>query len=667
MSTRKSLLLLLLLVLAGFGFISLHAQEKPALSPRNANYTMDVKLNPEKKTIDGQLELVWKNISQDTLSELQFHLYLNAFKNSETTFMKESGGSFRGDKSGKDDLSWGYIDILEMKADSGKDLSSKIQFIQPDDDNQFDQTVIRLPYDSIMPGQTIRLQIKFESKLPKIFARTGFADDYFFVGQWFPKIGVYEPAGMRGAKKGGWNCHQFHANSEFYADYGVYKVNITLPKDYVVGASGILLEEKKSLSMKTLSFVAEDVIDFAWTASKRYIEMYDDWENVKIRLLIQPEHRDLAKRHFTSVKAALEYFKGHIGPYPYQNLTIVDPPVNGAGSGGMEYPCLITAGSFAKMPNGLRLIENVTIHEFGHQYFMGILATNEFEEAWMDEGMNTYFETRIMDATYGKKTSFMDFAGLKIGDTEMQRTGYTNSSARNLAESFRFAWQYQHGGYGMMSYNKPATFLNTLHNMLGNECMNDIWKTYYNRFKFKHPDTKDFITIVNEIVPKHHKDKFGENMNWYFDQVLYGSNVCDYKLYRIINKENSQPQGLFDKDGRKVSGTHFESDTLKKYETKVILKREGELILPVEVLIHFEDGQEITKEWDGKSRTIEFRFLSNSKIEWAQIDPENKILLDVDPANNSITLKPETNPIWKYTVKFLFWLQNIIQSVVWFV
>jgi hypothetical protein len=667
MLTKKSFQFISGVFLALLISYSVISQETKVLSPRNANYKMDVKLNPDKKTIDGKMELVWINISKDTLNELQFHLYLNAFKNTETTFMKESGRHFKSEGAGEDKLSWGYTDILEMKSEKGLVLTDKIQFIQPDDGNPHDQTVIRVPYDSIMPGDTIRLDIKFESKLPKIFARTGFAGDYFFVGQWFPKIGVYEPAGMRGIKKGGWNCHQFHANSEFYADYGIYNVNITLPKDYVVGATGQLVEENKSLSQKTLSFIAKDVIDFAWTASKRYTEITEQWDNVKIILLIQPEHRDMAQRYIVSIKAALEYLKKHVGEYPYPNLTIVDPPLSGFGSYGMEYPCLISAGSIAKLPKGIRFLELVTIHEFSHQYFMGIIASNEFEEAWIDEGMASYFETRIMDATYGKNSALVDFAGIKVGDGQMQLTSYIFDSYRNSVESSRFSWQYPHGGYVLASYNKPATFLNTLHNMVGNECMDEIWKTYYERYKFKHPGASDFISVVNEVVIKNHVNKFGPDMNWYFNQVLYSSNICDYKILDIENNINEDPQGLFDKDGQKISGNQVKNDSLKKYETKVILKREGEVMLPVEVLIHFEDGQEIIKEWTGEERTYEFKFLSNSKIAWAKIDPDNKIQIDVNQANNSLTLEPDTNPVWKYTVKFLFWLQNIIQSVVWFV
>ena len=648
----------------------LFAQNDATPSPRNANYDMDVKLDTEKKTIDGQMKLTWQNISQDTITELQFHLYLNAFKNTKTTFMKESGGRFRGDEAGSDEVSWGYIDIKDLKIKDGENLTGKIEFIQPDDGNKDDQTVIRVPLSDsigIMPGQTITILCKFESKLPKIFARTGFVGNYFFAGQWFPKIAVYEPEGMRYATKGAWNCHQFHANSEFYADFGVYNVNITVPSDYVVGATGQVINEKTTGREKTYKYHAEDVIDFAWTASQKYVDLRDEWENVQIRLLLQPEHKDQAERHFTSIKVALEYFQKHLGKYPYPNITIVDPPIHGMGSGGMEYPTLITAGSVAWMPEGIKMTEMVTIHEFGHQFFMGILAINEFEEAWMDEGMNSYFETRILDEAYGKNTSVLDFAGFRIGDTEMQRTGYTHSDYRNIAESYRYAWEYKHGGYGMNSYNKPATFLNTLHGLVGDDCMDDIMKTYYQRWKFKHPSSKDFIAVASEIVTKHHKEKFGKNLNWFFEQVLYSSQICDYKLHKIYNTEIRKAQGIFDLDGQKVSGDKMSGDSTKKYESKVRVKREGEVIMPVEVLIRFADGQEITKTWSGKERSYEFKFYTNSKVVSAQIDPNYKVLIDVNLANNSKQYKPNTNPIWKYTVKFLFWLQNIIQSIVWFV
>jgi len=261
-------------IFTGLFFISstLFLQGK-VLSPRIANYNITVSLNPRTKILDGNMILNWKNPSTDTIHELRFHMYLNAFKNTESTFWKESGGKLRWNEAKENNrMIWGWINIDEMKTGTGTDLTNRIHYIRPDDQNEKDQTVIVVPLvKPVMPGDSIRLFIKFQSKLPKIFARTGYSRDYFLVAQWFPKIGVYEPAGMRYALKGRWNCHQFHAHSEFYANFGVYKVHITLPENYIVGAVGKLQGEKQNGdSTKTYHYLATDVIDFAWTASPHY-------------------------------------------------------------------------------------------------------------------------------------------------------------------------------------------------------------------------------------------------------------------------------------------------------------------------------------------------------------------------------------------------------------
>ena len=652
---KYSITLLLFLIAIGYSM--------GQLSSRTANYDIRVDLDPDEKLLDGKLTLRWKNPSQDTIRELQFHMYLNAFKNNESTFWNESGGRLRGMKVGDDEEKiWGWIDILRMETEQGERLESKIRYIQPDDGNKNDQTVISVPLDNpVAPGSSIKINIEFKSKLPKIFARTGFSDNYFLVGQWFPKIGVYEPEGMRYAKKGQWNCHQFHGNSEFYADFGNYNVEITVPKRFVVGATGELKDKTENDDETiTLKYVAKDVVDFAWTASPLFNVVEDQWKDVKIMVYLQPEHLSQADRHTESVKAALSYFDENLGDYPYSTITIVDPPIKGSGSGGMEYPTFITAGCLWGMPLEIRLTEMVTIHEFGHNYFMAILATNEFEEAWMDEGMNSYFEARIMDHTYGDKTSFVDFKNFHFGDHENQRWSYTGLNNPKIAEVFRNAWEYQHGGYGSMSYSKSATFLLTLDRMIGRESMDKIMKTYYKRWKFKHPCSTDFINIVNEVVLKDHGTRFGENMNWYFDQVLYGSDVCDYKLAAIRNTKVSPPRGIHEVNNIKMTYSSNEYENVL-YESKVILHRLGEVIMPVEVLIHFTNDEELIKTWDGRSRSKEFVFERPEKIEWAQIDPGNKIMIDINLMNNGRTTKPEKLTFWKYATKFLFTLQNAMQ------
>ena len=266
----------------------------------------------------------------------------------------------------------------------GQDITDSIRYIQPDDDNELDRTVISVALpEPVPPGESITIEVDFESKLPEIIARTGWKrkdNDSLFVlaGQWFPKLGVYEIPGQRyvphSAPSGKWSTHQFHANSEFYADFGSYTVDITVPDHYKVGATGKKVDESSDGVYRTVTYEADDVHDFAWTASSDLLEYEDTWEHVTLRLFIQPEHVAQVKRHFEAAKIGLKYFADWVGPYPYDTLTLVDGI---GGSNGMEYPTFITCGTIYKLPKWIRALELVTIHEFGHQYFYGMLASNE--------------------------------------------------------------------------------------------------------------------------------------------------------------------------------------------------------------------------------------------------------------------------------------------------
>jgi len=478
-----------------------------AYSPRIANYKISVKLDPETKKLHGSQILTWRNDSEDHINDLQFHLYLNAFKNELSTLMKESSGNHRGFMLEKDG-GWGWIEIESMILNN-QELKGRFEFIQPDDGNPDDQTVLRIPLDHpVKPQEVITINIDFVAKLPKVFARTGYKGDFYLVGQWFPKIAVYEGAGERYATKGQWNCHQFHINSEFYADYGVYEVTITVPQNYIVGATGVLIKEDQSNEYeKSLTYYCEDVHDFAWTADPNYIVIEDKWRHVSIKFLAHPGRETQVKRHIGSAIVALEFFDEWYGKYPYPTLTIVDPVYGGIGAGGMEYPTLITVGSFWMLPDGLRLPEVVTIHEFGHNYWYGIIGSNEFEEAWLDEGINTYSELKIMETFSGmEEGSLVSLFGLNIHDREAAWKSYQYRPKRDAI--FNYSWKYARGGYGSLSYSKPGLMMLTLHNYLGKETMKKVMQSYFESFSFKHPTSRDFINTVNDVT--------GENFNWFF-------------------------------------------------------------------------------------------------------------------------------------------------------
>src|SRR5215475_14694985 len=398
-----------------------------------ASYKIDVQLKLDDKQhpthLEGLERLTWFNHSQDTINDLQFHLYLNAFKNEKSTFFKESGGQLRGDEYQPGE--WGWIDVNKMKLGGGEDLTSKIEFIHPDDDNSDDQTVIRVPLSKpVKPGEKIELDIKFAAQLPRVFARTGYWASFALIGHWFPKIGVWESAGERRRALAGWNCHEFHANSEFYADFGNYDVTMTVPAAYKnkIGATGMMKSERDNQDgTVTYNFVQDNVHDFAWTVDMNYLIVkrafksaeqvtdseISDWSSrlnlpadrialtdVDVTLMIQAEHRDQIDRHFKAAFNAIKYFGLWYGNYPYNTLTIVDFLYNGGGAGGMEYPTFITAGTSWR-PGRDQNPEEVIVHEFGHQFWYGLVASNEFEESWLDEGFNTYSEKRVLKTAYG--------------------------------------------------------------------------------------------------------------------------------------------------------------------------------------------------------------------------------------------------------------------------
>ncbi len=256
--------------------------------PPVASYQITCRLDAEKKVVEGTEVLTWKNTTSRATATLRFHLYLNAFRNSLSTFWRESKGAHR---DGKLPDSWGSIEISRMTGSDGADLLPSLRFIAPDDRNPDDRTVaeVALPRP-VAPGETISIAMDFASQLPRVSARTGYKGDFFMVVQWFPKIGVLEEKG--------WNCHQFHASSEFFSDFGNYDVSIDVPARYKgkVGATGQRVDERETSAGRVLDrFQQKGVHDFAWTADPSYLVLEDAFReaglgDVRLFLLLQPEH-----------------------------------------------------------------------------------------------------------------------------------------------------------------------------------------------------------------------------------------------------------------------------------------------------------------------------------------------------------------------------------------
>lgn len=600
------------------------------------NYKIKAKLFPEEKIVKGEELIIWKNSTSKPTSELYFHLYLNAFRNELSTFMREAGiARFK-----RKDVEWGYCEIKELKI-NGVDLKGKLKYVQPDDGNIYDKTLAKIPLDySVNPGDSISISIIFESKLPKVIARSGYSRDFFMVAQWFPKIAVL--------REEGWNAHQYHRNSEFFSDFGKYEVEIRAPEKFNVVASGVKIKEVKEKGEIVRVFHQDRIHDFAWSTSPNhriFEEVFSIKEpevNTKIILFLDRDHLRHKGRYFNIIKKSIEFFSKNYGPYPYKTITVVDPPSHALQAGGMEYPTLITAGSFYWLPKGLLFLELVTLHEFGHQYWYGMCANNEFEEAWLDEGINSYSEVKGMVEIFGEKTSVINFLGFKLGDIDSQRLSYI--SIPSLDPIYKKSYEFFSGGsYSANSYAKSALMLLTLERYLGKEVFSKVMKEYFQRFQFKHPKTEDFIRTAEEVS--------GKDLDWFFNAFLFSDGTIDYKVERISTKKLKMPEGIID--------MKFQEEG--NWESEVLIVKEGSISFPVNIEIVFEDGKKIKEFWDGKGSWKKFKYVKPVKVKSVEIDPEGILLLDRNRFNNSMTLrgKPDSLGIG---IKLLTLFQSFLFS-----
>lgn len=623
------------------------------LSKRIANYDLDVALDADEKLVTGTAKLTWFNTSAQPVQDLFFHLYLNAFRHERTTFMKESGGHHRGGSASFDEADRGWIDVRSIVTGGDTISADSMRFVQPDDGNKDDETVLRVGLKRpVMPGNSIHLTIGFVSKLPRAFARTGFTDDdLFLVGQWFPKIGVLE---VDDFGRGTWNCHQFHGASEFYANFGVYTLAVRVPSDLVVGANGAL-HSSEAFPDGTTRYVyrQEDVIDCVWTAYRHFLVFdhtvkMDSGRLVEVRLLLHPVREKHIERYRAAIDAMFWYFAEWYGPYPYSTLTIVDPPPgDGATIGGMEYPAFITTGSdFGPLsPSGLHFLEEVLFHEFAHQYFQSIVATNEFESPWMDEGFTSYSEHRALSRYFGEKTgtaagSNVDVLDFQYSSLAYNRAGYIRSAHYESME--RFAWEFSsRSAYTVLNYAKPTLMLETLGNYLGEPVWSNVLKRYYEEWKFGHPTAADFIEVVNRVS--------GRDLNWFFDQAVYDSRELDYEVARISNRRADSDTGAAD----------------PVYEGHVLIRRRGDFVFPVELKVTFADGSTEEVQWDGEGAFRRFEFEPRAtRIVKAEIDPNNKIVLDTNLANNGRVVKSDGVAVNRYVLRWMFWVQQLLQTVI---
>jgi len=561
------------------------------------------------------------------------------------------------------------------------------QAIAPDDGNHLDRSLIEIELaEPLAPGATVTLQIVWEGRLPVAAARTGGHDDFFFVAQWFPKIAGVNP-------EGDFSRHQFFGATEFFADFADYEVRMGVPQDWAIAATGKGELVETTAGIDWHEYRQKGVIDFAFTTGADMVNVVTPHQlvtggTVDIHIF-QPKGFDhQIPRWVEATAASLDVMSTRVMPYPYATVSVVMPPMAGLRSMGMEYPTLITGGPGGRIWDDTVLAtthinEGVIAHEFAHQYFMGLMATNEFEDAFMDEGMTEYWGAEILADRWGEESGGGELLGRPIN------VNSTTMRSRPVTQKYPAVWSgpsFLVRGYsfGRQFYDRPATTMQTAARLFGQDTIDAIFSAYARQWSFRHPRVEDFWSVAHDVA--------GPDVAAMLKEAYIHPETPDFKVISVKANEYKAPRGYVhsndeityvgpERDGDKLLGLSddarepqgevmleildpgytrdvrvmgnierrlitphqtepdedYVTDSTTFYESSARIEGPGWDTLPVIVRLRFADGVVVDDEWDGKAVYREYRAVRKAPLESVVIDPDYRIRLDIVPVNNGLS------------------------------
>ncbi len=520
---------------------------------QDVHYTIHAKLDDVKNEITADESLEYINNSPNELTFIYMHLWPNAYKDNTTPlakeFLKKGEKKFYYSKPEER----GYIDQLDFKIDG---LSAKWELLK--DSIDICKLFLNQPLKS---GGKITITTPFHVKIPSgKFSRLGHIGQSYQITQWYPKPAVYD--------RNGWNYMPYLNQGEFYSEFGTFDVSITLPKNYVVGATGDMADGEKELEWlnkkvketeaitsynakdlafpvseqetKTLRFKQSNVHDFAWFCDKRYhvlkgeIETPHTKRKVTTWVMFTNGEGSLWEKSIQYVNDAVYYYSLWNGDYPYNHCTAVDGTISAGG--GMEYPNITVIGN---MGNDY-LLDMVITHEVGHNWFYGIMGSNERIHAWMDEGINSYDELRYVETKYHNRKLIGSFADNAVGKAfDLSRykqkaqyeLSYLFSAAKNEDQPIELpAYDYTEINYGGIVYSKTAIVFDYLSAAIGEKEMDKAMQRYFDEWHFKHPQPADFRKVMEQST--------GKDLSWFFDDLINSTKKLDYKIASCDEKSD---------------------------------------------------------------------------------------------------------------------------------
>jgi aminopeptidase N len=614
--------ILLILFLASF-LLQAAAKKHDDYFQQRLRYKINAELNPYLHRIDAEERLVYINNSPDTLDAIYFHLYLNKYK--KNAYMED----------GLRKCESGGITIFKIEENDSLQKNYSI-----------DHTLMKLKlHQSVDPGDSVRFYFKFASKMPPASGRYGYMGDHFDVGNWYPTPVVYDRAG--------WHLNQ-HIDNEFYQEWADFRVDLRVPKGFIVGATGNLLNADSALqdtsqavkkwfyhniedTITTLwQFEAKMVHDFAWTADPEYVLLQNEWNGINLNVLTMEHNAEDWKQVTEWGLEALKFYIQNYGPYPYKQLTIADTYVT---AGGIEYPNIVFINTFISPDYALNHFKAVVVHEMAHNWFYGLLASNQTEEEWLDEGFATFAEIQCMEALFGKYDNY----SYNRGDWFSKTFSYEINERRDNALSY--LWWTKEGGelnpidympdyFGdgvyISQYSKMANVLFMLQYVMGDSLFDAGLKNYYHKWRFKHPYPEDFIAVMEETA--------GRDLDWFFEQWLKSIGNLDYAVESVNGKWVKKGDG-------------------RQYAAKIKLGNRGDIFMPVDLDIKLKNGdtaryqipidshskpernRKVLPYWHFTQSEYTAEINLPGEIDYVEIDQSLR-LMDVNRLNNRSGLLP---------------------------
>lgn len=551
--------------------------------PSAQHYAIEARLEPSRRAVRGKLRLTFRNHASRALGELYFHLYLNAFRDERSVFMRESRGQLRGQRArghGRIALSMLRVDGVDLLAGAERELT-------PDDFTQ-----LKVPLQSaIAPGQSAIIEIEFDAELPPIFARAGYDADFYVVAQWFPKLAKLEPDGR-------FATFPYHGLGEFYADFADYDLRLRTPASYRVGASGALVGQRRLGAETARHFRARRVHDVAWVAGPDLVAHERRIGQVDVRFLAPPGYERMVQDQAAIVRHGLRRFGAQFGPYPYPTLTVVVPPRGAEGAAGMEYPTLIIGdGGWLPLPLVPALSgAAVTAHELAHQWFYGLLASDEVRFPVLDEGLSEWATLDLLRAVYGD--SEPRWPGVRFERFDVLRAAVAQLGASTSPGLPAPA--YAPREYGSSVYGRAALALETIRRAHGPARFAAALARYARANRFAHPTPADLGAA--------------------FDAV-YGAGFADAVLFPLLLRGEGAQVRIVEARSAADAG---------RFRTRVRARREG-VPLPTWLCAYDAAGRELArKPWPSPNPALATELETDTPVARVVLDPDRALLLDPD-------------------------------------